>query len=48
MRLKLTLLTLLVAGLAIPAALASSINGTDKANGARACSSLRTSLGAST
>jgi hypothetical protein len=48
MRLKLTLLTLLVAGLAIPTALGSAINGTDRMNGARACTSLRTSLGAAT
>ena len=49
MRLKLTLLTVLVCGLAIPAAMASTpINGTDRANGARACSSLSTSIGTST
>jgi len=47
MRLKLTLLTLLAAGLAIPAAMASSVNGTDRTNAARACSSLRASLGPS-
>src|SRR5439155_22616451 len=40
-----TLLTVLVCGLTIPAAMASTVNGTDRANGARACSSLRTSLG---
>src|SRR3954463_15130007 len=48
MRLKLTLLTLLAAGLTLPAALASAVNGTDRANAARACSSLRASLGATT
>src|SRR5438093_11562353 len=49
MRVKLTLLTVLVCGLAIPAAMASTpLNGTDRANGARACSSLSTSIGTST
>jgi hypothetical protein len=48
MRFKLTLLTLLVAGLAIPAAMASAINGTDKANAARACTTLRTQVGTTT
>src|SRR5437870_7599183 len=48
MRLKLTLLTVAVCGLAIPAAMASTpINGADRANGARACSSLCTSVGTS-
>src|SRR5205085_12242399 len=36
-------------GLSIPAAMASTpINGTDRSNGARACSSLSTSVGTST
>jgi hypothetical protein len=48
MRLKLTLLTLLVAGVAIPSAMGGAINGTDRANGLRACISLRTSLGVTT
>jgi hypothetical protein len=48
MRLKLTLLAVLVAGLTIPAAMASSINRTDKANAARACTTLRTSVGTTT
>ena len=47
MRLKLTLLTLLVAGLAIPAAM-GAVNGTDKANAARACTTLRTQVSTST
>jgi hypothetical protein len=47
MRLKLTLLTLLVAGLAIPAAM-GAVNGTDKANAARACTTLRTQVGTTT
>lgn len=48
MRLKLTLLTLLVAGVATPTAMGGAINGTDRANGLRACISLRTSLGVTT
>jgi hypothetical protein len=48
MRLKLTLLTVLVAGLAIPTALGSAINGIDTTNGVQACISLRTSLGVKT
>jgi hypothetical protein len=48
MRLKLTLLTLLVAGLAIPAAMGSTVNGTDKANASRACTTLRTQVGTTT
>ena len=48
MRLKLTLLTVLVTGLAIPTALGSAINGTDRTNGVQACISLRTSLGVKT
>jgi hypothetical protein len=48
MRLKLTLSTMLVAGLAIPAAMASSVNGTDRANAARACNALRTQVGTTT
>jgi hypothetical protein len=48
MRLKLTLVTVLVAGLAIPTALGSAINGTDTTNGVEACISLRTALGVKT
>lgn len=48
MRFKLTLLTLLVAGVAVPSAMGGAINATDRANGLRACISLRTSLGVST
>jgi len=48
MRLKLTLLTLLVAGVAIPTAMRAAINSTDRANGLQACISLRTSLGVTT
>jgi hypothetical protein len=48
MRLKLTLLTLLVAGVAIPNAMGGAINATDRANGLQACISLRTSLGVAT
>jgi len=48
MRLKLTLLTVLVAGMAIPTALGGAINGTDTTNGVQACISLRTSLGVKT
>jgi hypothetical protein len=48
MRLKVTLLTLLLVGLTIPAAMASTINGTDKANAARACTTLRTQVGTTT
>jgi hypothetical protein len=48
MRRKLTLFTLLVTGVAIPTAMGGAINGTDRANGLRACISLRTSLGVTT
>src|SRR5690348_12977537 len=48
MRLMLTLLTLLVAGVAIPSAMAGAINDTDRANGLQACISLRNSLGLTT
>jgi hypothetical protein len=48
MRLKLTLVTVLVAGLVIPTALGSAINGTDTTNGVQACISLRTTLGVKT
>ena len=48
MRLKLTLLTLLVAGVAIPTAMGGAINAADRANGLQACISLRTSLGVAT
>src|SRR5262249_19410611 len=48
MRLKLTLVTVIVAGLAIPTAFGSAINGTDTTNGVQACISLRTSLGVKT
>jgi hypothetical protein len=47
MRFKLTLITLLVAGLAVPAAM-GAISGTDKANAARACTTLRTQVGTTT
>jgi hypothetical protein len=48
MRLKLTLLTLLVAGVAIPTAMGGAINAADRANGLQACISLRASLGVAT
>ena len=48
MRFKLTLMTLLVAGVAIPTAMGGAINDTDRANGLQACISLRTALGVKT
>src|SRR5690349_12310837 len=48
MRVKLTLLTVLVAGVAVPSAVGAAINGTDRTNGLGACISLRTSLGVTT
>src|SRR2546426_3520490 len=45
---KLMMVTLLVIGLSIPASMQGGINGTDRTNAARSCSSLRASLGSDT